>query len=482
MLKKILPAMAALAAAYATAQTWNETFEAGSKTTYAEGDVACVMGSWHFVDGLLGSSPGDRYFGAQGVRLRTGRIEMNFDKTNGAETVSAFVARYGTDGDSAVTVEGSVDGGSTWFQAGAPIAVTSAVLEYVSVPVHTNGSVRFRISKGGANRVNIDDVRVSDFGTSGVPPLVGPVGPKSVRVGQTLSFALPVTATDGDPVTATNVSASAGVTGLWELSGGVFAYAPSAEDIGQRSFSFTASDKDGASEPAEVAVTVRRVQKPAVRMSEAFGCYAQDFDGLSTNGSANVWDDAAEPLAAWYATANTAAVESYRAGSGSGTAGGLYSFGPEGSTNRSLGTLAGSGTTYRFGVALTNETGQAITNLTVSFVAVQWRVANGATNTLSFEYCITNGVPPLGQGCWTAVPELGFDSPVVTNAEQSAGAVCVAEARCAAIAGPVPAGMVVVLRWQDPDDAGSDHAFGIDDLVVTWAAERTRCGTVLAVR
>jgi hypothetical protein len=483
MIRKIRTAGSAILVAASTcAQGWTETFEVGSKGTYVAGDVVCVMGSWHLADGLIGSTTGDRYFGEQSVRLRTGWLEMNFDKTNGVEVFSAYFAKYGTDGDSAVVVECSTDGGDTWFQVGDSVAVTSTVLSWVSVPVHTNGPVRFRISKEGANRVNIDNLSISDYASGSAPPVIDPLAEQSVRVGESLTFALTIRATDGDPVTETNVTASAGVTGAWGLTNGVFTYTPLDEDVGERLFTFTACDKDGVSSPVEVAATVRQAQVVAVRMSSVPGRYAQNFDALATEGMANEWDNAAQPLPAWYAFANAAAVESYRTGTGSGTSGGLYAFGVEGSTNRSLGALASSGMTYRYGVAFTNDTESAFTNMAVRFVAWQWRVANAATNTLAFEYCVTNRVLPLSQGLWTTVSALCFDSPAVTNADQAVGAVEISAARCAVITEELLSGQVILLRWRDADDAGSDHAFGVDDFAVTWTGLLGQIGTVLFVR
>ncbi len=470
-----------LTAAAAAAQTWCETFDSGSKISYAAGDAACVMGSWRMEDGLLGSTVGDRYFGTQAVRLRAGRIEMNFDKPDGAGAFSVYVAKYGADADSFIRVECSTDGSNTWFQTGGFVAVTSTVLTRVSIPVQTNAPVRFRISKEGDSRVNIDSVSLSDFGCGPVPPIIEPVAEQSVRVGQTLVFPLTITPTDGDPVTATNAAASAGVTGAWSLANGVFAYTPCAADIGVRGFTFTASDKDGASQPADILVTVRAAQTAAVRMDAVTGSYRQDFDTLALTGTANAWDNATCPLEAWYAYANSAAVETYRTGSGTGTSGGIYAFGAEGSTNRSLGSLAAADISYRYGVAFSNAMASPVTCLDVRFVATQWRVANGATHTLAFEYCMTNCVLPLCQGVWTAVPGLGFDSPVVTNADQAAGAVAVSAERRAVLTEPVQPGDVIILRWRDTDDAGSDHAFGIDELAVTWSVPPKQRGTAMSV-
>jgi hypothetical protein len=464
------------------AQAWTEGFEAGTKTAYAAEEVACDQGRWLLDDALLGSSVSDRCFGNQSVRLRTGRLEMAFDATNGVEAVSAYVATYGADGPSAVRVESSADGANTWFPVGEPVAVTSAVLTRIAVSVHASGTVRLRFSKEGSARVNIDNVSLSDFGCGPVPPLLSPVAAQSVRAGATLSFGLDIQPTDGDPVTGTNVAASAGVAGAWGLTNGVFSYAPAAADVGDRSFTFTAEDKDGTSAPLAVAVRVRQPQNAAVRLDSARGRYCQSFDALAASGSANEWDNAAEPLPAWYAFANASEAVAYRTGTGSGTAGGLYAFGAEASSNRSLGSLAGGGVTYRYGLAFTNATGLTITNLSVRFTALQWRAASASTNTLAFDYCVTNGVPLLCQGVWTAVPALSFDSPLVTNLEQAAGAVCASETRCSALAEPVAPGQVIVLRWRDPDDAGSDHAFGIDDLEVAWSSQHPRGGTVLSVR
>ncbi len=309
-----------------------------------------------------------------------------------------------------------------------------------------------------------------------MPPVIAPVAPQTAHLSETLTFALTITQTEGDPVTATNVSASAGVSGVWGLTNGVFFYAPATEDIGLRTFFFTAMDKDGLSPAMAVPVTVRRARVAALCMADVTGTHTQDFDALASNGTDNVWDNAAEPLEAWFAYANAIALTSYRTGTGSGTAGGLYSFGVNQGGGRSLGSLASSGKTYRYGAAFTNMTGQTITNLAVGFTAEQWRVgASAATNTLVFEYGITNRVLPLDLGVWYRVNALCFKTPRVTNAIQSAGAVYVSNDLSAAIARPVPPGSVVRLRWSDADDAGSDHAFGIDNLTVTWAAGEVPC-------
>ena len=384
----------------------------------------------------------------------------------------AFCVRSSEDSYAADLVTGTVTANSAWALKSVSMAATSTV---------AGAAVTYRIyGYGGAGNVSagtanwrIDDLTVAVNALAcaqATPPSVDPVAAQSVRVGQTLTFGLTITPTEGDLVTATNVTASAGVTGAWSLENGLFSYTPAAADVGSQTFTFTAEDKDGTSAPVAVAVCVLKAQIAAVRMAGATGSYTQDFNALATNGTDIAWDNAADPLEAWYAYANAAAVTTYRTGTGTATSGGLYAFGTGGGADRSLGSLASSGTTYRYGVAFTNETGQAITNLSVRFTGEQWRVANGTTNTLTFDYCVTNAVLPLNLGCWHRVRALCFDSLAVTNASQSVGGIYRSSVMTASLARPVAPGQVVLLRWSDVDDAGNDHAFGIDDLTVTWAA------------
>ena len=424
------------------------------------------------VEGGALSSEGSSYFQFSltpepGYALRL--TNLSFGSRSTSTGPLAFCLRSSLDGYAADLVTGALFANSAWSRmCAAPTFLSSIAGEPVVFRIYGyNGG-------GGPSNWRIDDlsleVQAVDPGAAS-PPGIMSVLPQSVRVGQTLTFALTITPTDGDPVMSTNVTASSGITGAWSLVGGLFRYTPMAGDLGERTFTFTATDKDGASLPMTAEVAVQDAQLPAIRMTAAEGSYAQDFNSLATNGTAVSWDNAADPLEAWYAYANATEVTTYRTGTGSGAASGLYAFGTAGSADRSLGSLAGSGATYRYAVALTNEMAAAVTNLNVSFTAEQWRTgASAATNTLVFEYCITNQVLSLSQGAWQSVGALCFNSPAVTNAAQSSGATYQSSALSTEITRLVAAGQVVLLRWSDVDDSGNDHAFGIDDLVVSWSA------------
>jgi len=331
------------------------------------------------------------------------------------------------------------------------------------------GVYYYRVRAEDGDRVSADsNVIMVDTEAEPLPPVVEPVAPQSVRLGGTLEFAVTVTPTEGDAVTATNAVPETVVAGAWSFDQGVLSFTPVADDLGEQRFVFTAQDKDGWSEPMTVIVTVRQAQTQAVVMDAVSGDYTQDFDTLATSGTENEWDNLAWPLPAWSAFAGASAVTSYRASTGTSTVGALYSFGTD--ADRAIGSLASGGNQYIYGVAFTNATGQAVTNLNVSFTAEQWRVgANAAAHTLTFEYCVTNSLLSLTEGAWRRVKTLCFESPMVTNETQAAGA-CYAPARLsAAIPRPVAAGEVALLRWRDPFESYG-HGFGVDDLAVTWAA------------
>lgn len=380
----------------------------------------------------------------------------------------AFSVRSSLDAYTADLATGPLANNSTW-------ALKSVAFTAISQTPATPMTVRIYGYNGagtGTGNWRIDDltVAVSAAGTN-TPPVILPVGSQTGRVDSVLSFSLIIGATDGDPVTATNVAASTGVVGAFGLTNGVFTYTPVEADLGEQTFIFTAADKDGTSESMEVIVCVKPTQTEAVEMTGVTGSYTQNFNTLASPGTSDTpgWTNAVAPLPSWYAYAGTMAVTNYR--TASSTTGGIYSYGTN-TEDRSLGSLASDNKTYRFGVAFINTTGQTVTNLAINFTAEQWRVgASAATNTLAFHYCITNGVLPLNDTAeWRPVAALDTDSPLTTNTHASGACYASAELSAAITRYPVRSGEVLLLRWSDPDEAGGDHGLAIDDLAVGWAA------------
>ena len=399
--------------------------------------------------------------------------ELAFGMRSTASGPVAYCVRAGTDGYASDLAVGLIAADGEWVLKEHAVVFRSAVPgEPVTVRIYGHGG-----SSSSAGNWRLDDLEMDveavEPGIGFTPPAIAPVAPHITRVGETLMFALTITATDGDPVTGTNVTALSGVSGVWGLDAGVFSYAPAESDVGEREFAFTAWDKDGTNNPVTVSVTVRYAQTPAVRMTAPVGIYTQTFNGLSLNGDGNVWDDAAEPMLAWYACHGNVTPKVYKAGKGTETAGALYAYGSEGNPDRALGAIASDGTgDIRFGVAFTNETGCPVTNVTVTYAGEQWRCASNDVQSLFFGYCVTNTVIPLAQAIYEWLPALRFDAPHRTD--MKAGAVAgEGYTVTASLPVAVPAGGTVILCWEDKNDAGTDHGLAVDDLAVSWAADRT---------
>jgi endonuclease/exonuclease/phosphatase family metal-dependent hydrolase len=143
-----------------------EDFEQGSKSAYQTGSVELETGSWILNDALLGSSDGDRFNGAQSVRVRDGFIEMEFDYPDGASVLSFFGANSGFSNDTggSVRILYSTDQGDNWTAFEQTIVLTEGnSLQKYELFLEIDQPVRFRIEKVDGNRISIDDVEIEPF-------------------------------------------------------------------------------------------------------------------------------------------------------------------------------------------------------------------------------------------------------------------------------------------------------------------------------
>ena len=190
---------------------------------------------------------------------------------------------------------------------------------------------------------------------------------------------------------------------------------------------------------------------------------AQDFNSLLNTGIGNIWTDNST-LSGWYSNKAT-----YNAGTGSVNTGSVYSFGSTGSTERCLGSTASGGTgTLYYGVKITNSMAETATSVSISFTGEQWRNGGNVTaQKLEFDY--QKNASSITLGTWTDFDALDFTGPIAT-------------ATAGALDGNLPAnktalsntitisilpGETIWLRWEDVDNSGNDHGFGVDDLSVT---------------
>ena len=228
-----------------------------------------------------------------------------------------------------------------------------------------------------------------------------------------------------------------------------------------------------------VLATVSTVSLPA-QIPLSGGPYAQDFNSLASNGSAQWIDNVTLP--GWYASRGAAphSVTNYSAGTGSSTTGALYSFGDAGSDERSIGSLASGGTgKLAFGVRFVNDTGLPQTGFRISCAGEQWRAGGTNVQELAFSYQIgsglTNADAPDDQ-TWTPFPALDFPSPNTSAAGALEGNDPANQVAFTGILLPgvvVPPGQELFLRWLDVDDPGFDDALALDDVTVSFDRAQT---------
>jgi len=166
--------------------TLNEDFEVGAtspKTAYdvsptgsGSGDnVTLHSKSWNMYDALIGNLSGDLKAGSWSARLRnSGKITMLFDVTTGISTVTIKHGTYGSDAASQWGLFYSVNGGSSWTQSGSNIT-TTPVLQTQTFTLNITGTARLEIRKlsGSTNRINIDDIVITDNTGSGGSIITG---------------------------------------------------------------------------------------------------------------------------------------------------------------------------------------------------------------------------------------------------------------------------------------------------------------------
>lgn len=165
-----------------------EGFEAGGKTAYSAASVTLGTGSWYLKDALTGNTTSDRKTGSYSARVRElGTIRMNFNVSS-AGTVSIQHAKYGSDGNSTWQLWRSTNNGSSWTQVGSTVTTSSTSLMTANFTVNNATAIRFEIRKvsGGANRINFDNVTITDYIAPTPTPTPTPTPPPSSNVNLTM--------------------------------------------------------------------------------------------------------------------------------------------------------------------------------------------------------------------------------------------------------------------------------------------------------
>jgi hypothetical protein len=138
-----------------------EDAEDVSLGSYTTGSVALDSGNWFFTDTLIGITDSDKRADQKSLRINAnGSVAMEFD-LEGAKLFFVEHANYGSDTGGKFRLYSSTDDGGHWTQAGDEV-ICGATLEEVVFLVHEL-DVRFKIEQTAGIRINIDNVRVTDY-------------------------------------------------------------------------------------------------------------------------------------------------------------------------------------------------------------------------------------------------------------------------------------------------------------------------------
>ncbi len=204
-----------------------EDFETGSKGSYAAGDVTLNSGVWNFNDALIGTAASDAKNGLQSARVRnSGKLTMKFDHATGASTVTVKHAKYGSDASGTWQLWYSVNGGTSYTQAGAAVTSSTTTLQTATFTINISGNIRFEVRKtdAGTNRINFDDFSINDYtGTNNPVPSLTSISPSSATEGAA-AFTLTLTGTsfmNGSVVNWNSIALSTTFTSSTHLSASV---------------------------------------------------------------------------------------------------------------------------------------------------------------------------------------------------------------------------------------------------------------------
>lgn len=158
-----------------------ESPDATRKGTYQMGaadDIDLVTGNWKLYRAILANTflrdkynlPGKQCIRMQQDATESAYVQMNFDLTEGISKVTLFYGKYFTDPTSTFRLEYSVDGGTSWTQAGADIkTMPDRGNTFATYMVNATGNVRIRINKLGLGksstkvnngRLSIEDIAI----------------------------------------------------------------------------------------------------------------------------------------------------------------------------------------------------------------------------------------------------------------------------------------------------------------------------------
>ena len=226
---------------------------------------------------------------------------------------------------------------------------------------------------------------------------------------------------------------------------------------------------------------------PTISLTTSGTAYTQNFNSLSSTAGSTT---NALLIDGWAMTESGGGVrdnEQYGVDTGVSSTGDTYSYGVAGQADRALGSLQSGTLISSFGAQFTNSTGATITELTISFTAEQWRIANtAAARDDRLDFQISTDASSLTVGTYTDVNQLDAVNTIKTAATAAALDGNAAANRTAVSYTitnlTIAPGATFWIRWNDFNASGADDGIAIDDfsiIAITGVAAETQTVTFL---
>ncbi len=184
----------------------------------------------------------------------------------------------------------------------------------------------------------------------------------------------------------------------------------------------------------------------------------ENFNSLANSGTST------NLPSGWYLSetgTNTNSI--YTAGTGSGNSGDTYSLGLASNVDRVLGGLRSGSLIPTFGAKITNNTGETVQSLLISYVGETWRV--GSTNrTDQIDFSYSTNATLLSNGTWLNANNLDYANPGQATGSGSMQHSAIISDTLTGLT--IANGASIWIRWTDFNASGANDAMGIDDFSV----------------
>lgn len=203
-----------------------------------------------------------------------------------------------------------------------------------------------------------------------------------------------------------------------------------------------------------------RILAQSILISTTGAAYNEDFNTLANSGASSSTPNG------WYfleTGANSNIL--YNAGTGTSNTGDTYSFGEDGATDRTLGTLYSSNLIPFIGAQYVNNTSHVINKLLVSYSGKTWRIG-AASRSDRLDFQLSTNATALNVGAWDNYDLLDYITP--GDPVTGGGFLRHTEQISSNISGfIINSGSSFWIRFDDFNATGADDGMGIDNWSIT---------------